>query len=154
MKKEEINQRKRSPITFLLDESIKLFGENLMSIIIFGSHARNNHCEDSDLDLMIVLKDNNNYNLPKLRKDFLLKFEERLDLHIFSKEDVIENFNDCSPLFSTLLLGKRILFDRDMFFKKQFENFVKSIAKLDIRYCEGDKIWKMQQIAKSLEASQ
>lgn len=156
MTKNKVMFEEKSPVAFLLDESIKLFGNELVSVVLFGSHARKMYNKNSDMDLIIVLENNLDYKISKLRRDFLLRFEKKLDLHVFSKEEVIENFNNYSPLFSTLLLGKRILFDKNMFFKKQFENFVRKIinSNLNIRYCEGDKVWKMQKIARNLEISQ
>lgn len=135
---------------FLLDKLLGLFGDNLISIILFGSRARKNYHEDSDLDLLVILKKDTNNSIAKLRKDFLLKYRKRLDLHIFTEKETIENFADYSPLFVTLLLGKKILFDRRMFFEEQFEKFIKKIAEINVKYCEGDKIWEMKKIAKNL----
>ena len=149
----ETNFKDRNPINFLLERSLGLFSDSLISMVLFGSYARKNYSKNSDLDLIVVLENNKNYNFSKLRRDFLLEFEKKLDLHIFSKAEVIQNFNDFSPIFVTLLLGKRILFDKDMFFKKQFENFIRQMLKIEIKYCEGDKIWEMKKIAINLEAS-
>lgn len=35
----------------------KLYGERLESVILYGSYARNEQTEDSDVDLLVVLKD-------------------------------------------------------------------------------------------------
>jgi len=143
---------KKSPTTFLLDGSLKIFGDNLVSVVLFGSRARNNYNEYSDFDVIIVLEKEDYYDLSKLRREFLLTYEDSLDLNILTKEDIVQNFNHCTPLFATLLLGKRVLFDRNMFFKIQFDKFVRLMTSLDIKYCEGGKIWEMQKIAIDLEA--
>lgn len=133
-------------------ELMNIFKENLKSIVLFGSYARKNYDENSDIDLIVVVDKYKEYNLAKLRKSYLINYGRRLDIHIFSKKDVIKNFEHFSPLFVTLLLGKKIIFDKEMFFKKSFENFVKKMANKDIKYCEGGKIWRMQKIARNLKA--
>lgn len=142
---------KKSATSFVLERCVKLFGNNLISIVLFGSYARKGYSAYSDMDIIIVLERENN-NISKLRKEFLIRFEKKLDLHIFTKEEVIQNFNDFSPLFTTLLLGKQILFDRNMFFKKQFKEFTKKMMQMNIQYCEGKRIWQIQKIARNLEA--
>ena len=146
----------RNPIAYLSNELLRIVGNDLVSIVIFGSRARKNYNESSDIDVMMVLE-NQNFNekaLSKLRKDYLLKTGISLDLHIFSKEEIIANFNDFSPLFLTLLLGKIILFDKEMFFHDLYKNFIKRMINQNIRYCEGGKIWELNKIAESLEALQ
>ena len=153
MQKKASHYSIKGPIDYLVQRSIQLFGIDLVSIVLFGSHARNNYNKYSDFDVIIVLNKEIDYNISKLRKNFLLRFKKRLDLQIFSRDDVINNFDDFSPLFSTLLIGKRILFDKDMFFKEKFEDFVKKSVTINVKYCEGNTIWEIQTIAKNLEIS-
>ena len=152
MGKRKLMQGQVSQISYLLSECLDSFGESLVSVVLFGSYARKNYDENSDLDLMIIV-DKEDRDLSELRKSYLLKFGRRLDLHVFSKEDVVQNFRDFSPLFSTLLLGKKILFDKDMFFERLFNAFVKVMVNMDIKYCEGGKIWELKKIARNLEVS-
>ncbi len=35
----------------------KLYGERLENVILYGSYARNEQTEDSDIDLLVALKD-------------------------------------------------------------------------------------------------
>ncbi len=112
MKKIGFNNGEKNPHAFLLREFIKLFGDNLTSVVLFGSYARKKYNQNSDFDLLVVIEKDRDYDVSRLRREFLLKFEKKLDLHIFSKDEVIENFNDCSPMFTALLLGKIILFDK------------------------------------------
>ncbi len=142
---------KKSATSFILGKCVKLFENNLISIVLFGSYARENHSAYSDMDIIIILEKENNDDISKLRKEFLIRFEKKLDLQIFTKKEVIQNFNDFSPLFTTLLLGKQILFDRNMFFKKQFKEFTKKMMQMNIQYCEGKKTWQIQKIARNLE---
>lgn len=142
---------KRLNISYLLNKILGLFGDKLVSVILFGSFARKNHDENSDVDIMVVLDKDEEKNIRDLRKDYLLKFSRKLDLHIFSKREIVQNFDNFSPLFVTLLLGKKILFDKDMFFERLFRNFIRELKDEDIKYCEGGKIWEIRKIARNLE---
>ena len=77
--------------------------------------AEKNYDETSDIDIIIVVKDYKEEDISKFRKNYLLKFKNSLDLQIFSKEDIINNFENFSPLFVTLLLGKKILLTETCF---------------------------------------
>ena len=94
---------KKSATSFILGKCVKLFENNLISIVLFGSYARENHSAYSDMDIIIILEKENNDDISKLRKEFLIRFEKKLDLQIFTKKEVIQKFNDFSPLFTTLL---------------------------------------------------
>ena len=150
-KRRLVHNQELSQVSYLLNGCLDSFGNSLISVVLFGSYARKNYNENSDLDLMVIV-DEKDKDLSKLRKSYLLKFGRRLDLHVFSKKDVIQNFRDFSPLFSTLLLGKKIIFDKDMFFERLFNEFVKIMVNINIKYCEGKKIWELKKIARNLEA--
>ena len=138
----------------VLKQMLDIVGNDLVSVVLFGSRARKINNDLSDIDILVVLKVYEDYDFSDLRKYFLIKYGKKLDLQIFSKEDIISNFNDSSPLFVSLLLGKKILFDKEMFFKKAFASFIKKMVYQNITYCEGKNIWKMNRVAKSLESLQ
>ena len=142
---------KKSHTSFLLDNSLQMFKKNLTSIVLFGSRARRARNGISDVDVILVTEKNSNQDISRLRKRFLLTFERRLDLHVFTKEEVIQNFNNNSPLFTTLLLGINIIYDKENFFRNQFNFFIKQMSDSDIKYCEGNQIWEMKKVARSLE---
>lgn len=152
----KVTEKKKSERSYLLNELLNIFGDNLVSVVLFGSYARKNYTENSDLDILIITKDGREEEkeLQKLVKEFAFKFGKKLDIQVFSQKDVIRNFNNFSPLFSTFLLGKVILFDREMFFERLFRELVKEMINQDIKYCEGGKIWELKKIAKSLKVLQ
>jgi type I restriction enzyme S subunit len=39
----------------------ELYGQHLKAVVLFGSYARGDYSEDSDIDVMIVLSDYQNY---------------------------------------------------------------------------------------------
>jgi len=126
--------------------------DNLISIVLFGSYPRGTATKNSDIDIMIVVKRKVKSNkLKDLKFDILFKFEKNIDFLIFNKKDIKDNMKACSPIFSTLVLGNNILYDKNKFFKKQFKTFVKQLNKTNIKYCEGGKIWELKKMVKCLE---
>ena len=138
----------------LKEITVNIFGDKLISMILFGSYARRNFKENSDIDLLIITNKNIDFDLSSLRKLSLLNFGKKVDLHIFSKEDVLKNLKNLSPMFVTLLLGNKILYDKERFFETALENFVERVSDTQIKYCEGGKIWEMQKIARNLKILQ
>ena len=110
-----------NPRKYLLENLIDIFGDNLISIILFGSRARQNYDEYSDFDVLAVVE---NYKkadkIKHLAIDFSKIYSLSLDIHVVSKEDVLDNFRDFTPMYSTFILGARILFDKSMFFRNAF----------------------------------
>ena len=92
-------------------------GDRLISIILFGSHARGDAKRTSDYDLFIIadglpLK-------PFQRKLFIRKplqgqFEERLCIIAKTREEMLNHF---PSLFLDIGLDGIILFDKEEFFK-------------------------------------
>jgi len=46
------------PLAQIKEYLIKVYGEKLEAIILYGSFAKNTATEDSDIDIAIILKDN------------------------------------------------------------------------------------------------
>lgn len=145
----------KGPEKYLLEKLLDIFGNNLTSVVVFGSRARKNYDEYSDLDILVVVgnyKKANEIKQPAI--DFSKIYALSLDIHAVSEQDVSDNFRDFSPMYSTFILGVRILFDREMFFRNAFYNFTKKIKKQSIKYCEGGKIWELNKIVRDLEILQ
>ncbi len=52
-----LTEKEKQAVKELVDELKKLYGENLSRVILYGSKARGDATEDSDIDIMIILKD-------------------------------------------------------------------------------------------------
>lgn len=103
------------------------YGENLISIVLFGSVARGTFTWESDIDLLLVVK-----GLPDGRyrrvMDFQKNIEDRMDqtfLNLFRRGiyaalspvfKTPEEVKQGSPLFIEMTDGSQVLFDRDNFF--------------------------------------
>ena len=76
-------------------------------MLLFGSYAKGNYTDDSDIDIAVVLKDFENaidvqFELMKLRR----KIDSRIEPHPFREQD----FEQSNPLASEILkYGQEIL---------------------------------------------
>ena len=92
-------------------------GDRLISIILFGSHARRDEKDTSDYDLFIIAEEfplRPFHRLLFIRKPLQDQFEERICIIAKTREEVLNNF---PSLFLDLGLDGVILFDREEFFK-------------------------------------
>lgn len=100
----------------LLKAVKKAVGTDLVSMMVFGSYARGDHNKDSDIDLIVVVKEKNKYLIDKMAQ---IEYE----LSINSKNIIEEK----TSKFLNLIGFKRsiFLFDEHEFNNKKF-NFCDS----------------------------
>ncbi|MFP3306215.1 MAG: nucleotidyltransferase domain-containing protein [Thermocladium sp.] len=140
--KEPYNSLLKKLTKLLLDE----FGDRLISVVVYGSVARGDHRNDSDVDLLIVIKD-----LPKTITERMMLFEK-----IESKiEDDIDKLMDegyyvtfspimktpeeavrFSPLYMDMTDDAVILYDRDNFFGNVLEKTREKLLELGF-----ERVW-------------
>lgn len=110
----------------LLSEIRDFYGDRLISIVLFGSVARETQSFDSDIDVLIVAK-----GLPRGRIKRIREFEsvenkvepflkslqkEGINTYISAIIKSPEEAERGSPLFLDMVEDSKILFDRDNFF--------------------------------------
>ena len=119
---------------------------HLVSIVLFGSHARGDAKETSDFDLFIIAEE-----LPVkvfqrilfIRKPLKGQFAERICIVAKTPEEVLKNL---PPLFLDLGLDGIILFDKDNFFKN-LQTKIRQIiqqAGLQRKKVNGEFYWEWQ----------
>ena len=74
---ENIDTNLSSAITALEIKLKELFGEKLFKIILYGSYARGNYDNESDVDILVIINDN---NLKKYNKPL-----SQIELELFNK---------------------------------------------------------------------
>ena len=150
--KKEIPEEVKMAINEFVEACKEKFGEDLISIVLFGSYARGNFKESSDVDLLVIAK-----NLPgkwrerkKLFEEITKKIGEKYGRYIeiipLTEKEFISNINHYNSLFITFLLGHKVFFDKN-FFVSNFKNFANSLLAEKILYYEGDKKWEIRELA-------
>jgi len=150
----------RSANNFILNKVVQdlksKFKENLVSIILFGSHARAQSKKYSDIDLLVILDELNLSPLEKSELEFELswawqeKVNLKIDLLILSRQDALDNFKVHSPLFSTLALGVKVYYDKDEFFLINFSSFLNRLKTQKYYYTDSVTTWDLSQKATDL----
>lgn len=130
----------------LLEACLDLYGDRMISLVVFGSIGRGTPRPDSDIDVLIVAKD-----LPKGRMQRVGEFGDveatlahalgkaaqkgvRAEISpVFKTPDEVKRG---SPLFLDIIHDKRILYDRDSFMQN-------ALALLEARLKElgANRVW-------------
>jgi predicted nucleotidyltransferase len=126
----------------------KKLGENLISIVLFGSRVKGYAREDSDYDLLIIAK-----NLPDIKERLNLLEEEenkvwnKYKIKISSLLLEEEIFSPASPLLFGVLSGYKVLFGEENF-KKNLQQAKAWIEEMNPIYVEGEKEWRIKELIK------
>jgi predicted nucleotidyltransferase len=133
-------------LTSILLENL---GENLISVVVYGSVARGEAREDSDIDLLIIARD-----LPKgrlKRQDLFIEFEKSLDIEEIEAKGYGIDFSPIlltpeeasrmRPLYLDMVEDAVILFDRDGFFSGVLEKLRKRLEELGAERVRLGKKW-------------
>ncbi len=131
----------------LLDGICAFYGERLISIVLFGSVARETPNFYSDVDILIIAKDLPQGRIPRIRE--FEKIEEQIAplLDSLRREGIqteisaiLKSPNEAeqgSPLFLDMVEDGRILFDRDGFFSALLRQLCNRLRILGAR-----RIWR------------
>ncbi len=126
------------------------FGANLISLVLFGSVARGTAKQESDIDLLIILKDapDSYYN----------RLEPVVDIELELRKEAFET-TGAEPIFSSIVLSKQeamqnrnifldmldasmILYDKGDFFKNRLKDMEKRLLQLGSKkVILEDKTW-------------
>jgi predicted nucleotidyltransferase len=134
----------------LLNELINYFGDKFISLVVYGSVARGKARKNSDIDILLVIKD-----LPRSRferQELFMKIEERIE-KVLNKYYKKNYFIDFSPIFKTpeeaekitplyldMVEDAIIIFDRD-FFVKVLTRLKKRLDELGAQRIKFGKKW-------------
>lgn len=120
---------------------IEKFGDNLISLVLYGSVARGTAKDESDIDLLIILKDAPAGYYERLEPviDIELKLRNSAEKTaeatpmfssiILSMEEAMENRN----IFLDMIEASVILYDKNGFFKKRLDEMKSRLLKLGSR---------------------
>ena len=142
-----VNPRFREVIKCILSELENLFGDNLVSVVLFGSVARGDFKEGSDIDLLVVAK-----NFPagySRRIDLLLpiaeKIRDRAPGHLVQFYPLrVEEASKNRPIYLDFLTDSIILYDKDGFMESVLKNLWEELVKLGakkVKLEDGSWMW-------------
>jgi len=76
-----LTEKEKQAVKELVDELKKLYGDNLSCVILYGSKARGDATEDSDIDILVVLKNIQNFSLERKKvKEISWRLSYKYDL--------------------------------------------------------------------------
>lgn len=132
----------------LLEACLAHYGDNLVSLVVFGSLGRGHPGPDSDVDLLLVCR-----TLPTGRiarvEDFAAHVESRVEPHIrvlasqgihTALSPILKTTDEVqqgSPLFLDMTEDAWILYDRDNFFTNWLSEFRTRLARQGAR-----RVWR------------
>jgi predicted nucleotidyltransferase len=150
LKKTDMKERRMEVVDEVIKRCKATLGENVVSIVLFGSLAHGLEDKRSDIDILLVVnEDISDDFLKDIRMDILLIYSINLDIICMNKQDVIDNFEHFSPLFLSFVLGISILVDTG-FFKREYDTFLHRLKGEPITYVERGKIWDLQEISSGI----
>jgi len=157
--RERILQKEyRGLMEFIVAKLIEYFQDKLISIVLFGSIARGQGKSESDLDLLLIIKD-----LPERYSDRLELFNkavrgiEALRLRLWEKKGIYplidpiiltpEEASINHPFYLDMVEGSILVFDRGGFMKRKLEQLKEKLNRLKARkilLADGKWYWELK----------
>lgn len=134
----------------LVESFLRVFGDRLISLVLYGSYARGDFSKNSDIDLIVVLNTAvDRYNL-HLELD---KVEELLApiLKCFNSHGYnpvlspivlsVDLARNMRPLYLDVVFDARILYDKDNFISTVFEKLRRKLREYGAERVKIGKKW-------------
>ena len=134
----------------LTSSFLRVFGNDLVSLVLYGSYARREARSDGDVDVIVVLERilEDRFELHKLLDNVEDNFWNCLAEHGVDRRPVISpvvldraNARVFRPLYIDAVFDAEILYDKDGFMRSILEKVRKKLAKLGARRERIGKIW-------------
>ena len=144
-------------INIIFEKTKDFYKDNLISFIVFGSCGRDTPTNESDIDILIILNEIN-FNRMKRMKIFYENVEKKIENEIKNYEKynintyispIIRSKEEVkygSPLYIEMILGVKIIYDKDNFFKNYLKRLENKLNKLK----SSKKKWLLRFIKKEL----
>jgi len=89
-----LSEKENQAIKELVAGLKKVYGDNLSRVILYGSKARGEATEDSDIDILVVLKDIKNQSVEKMKIrqiswEICYKYDLLLSVIVRSEQDYL-----------------------------------------------------------------
>jgi predicted nucleotidyltransferase len=146
----KLTRKEKKALKEFIEACKKKLGENLISIVLFGSRVKGYAREDSDYDLLIIAR-----NLPDIKERFNLlekeeseiwdKYKIKISSLLFEEEEI---FFPVNPLLFGVLSGYKVVFGEESF-KRNLQQAKAWIEEMNPIYVEGEKEWRIKELIKS-----
>jgi hypothetical protein len=127
------------------------FKDDLISVVVYGSAARGDNRNDSDVDLLIIMKNLPKDSMLKRIRLFETKVEDKLNLdeywkmgYYISLSPVLktpEEAEKFSPLYLDMVYDAVILYDRNYFFTRILQKLRDRLKELGAERVRMGKKW-------------
>jgi predicted nucleotidyltransferase len=145
----------KEPYATLLNNMIKImkeeFKDDLISVVLYGSIARGDNRNDSDVDLLIIIKNLPKDSMLKRIRLFETKVEDKLNLDEYWKNGYYislspilktpEEAEKISPLYLDMVYDAIILYDKNQFFTKILQKLKERLKELGAERVKMGKKW-------------
>ncbi len=106
---------------------IKIFKDEIVALILYGSFVRGEYSKYSDIDILIVTKDKDKIRegIYNIAYDIDLEYDVLISLLFLTPEEVEKLIKNGSPLMEDIISEGVILYDKDEAFKRICERALK-----------------------------
>jgi Nucleotidyltransferase domain. len=145
----------KEPYATLLNNMLKImkeeFKDDLISVVVYGSVARGDNRNDSDVDMLIIIKNLPKDSMLKRIRLFETKVEDKLNLDEYWKMGYYtslspvlktpEEAEKFSPLYLDMVYDAVILYDRNYFFTRILQKLRDRLKELGAERVRMGKKW-------------
>lgn len=124
-----------------------VYGERLVSLVLYGSVARGTMRHDSDMDVLVIARDLPRGRLNRMREFAVVEDAVADELHRLATRGIHTSLSPLlktpdevaqrSPLFLDMVEDARVLYDREGFFAAHLARMRNRLAELGAR-----RIWR------------
>ena len=100
-----LNKREEKAVRAFVAAIRKNLKDEILEIKIFGSKVRGDYSQDSDIDILIVLRERSKPFIDNIYEELLaveLEYDSKISLTIFSKSEYQHNLDAHTPFMKSL----------------------------------------------------
>jgi hypothetical protein len=100
-----LNQEEERAVKEFVSAIKQELKDHILRTTIFGSKVRGDYSQDSDIDILIILKERSKYLIDTLYEKLLdieLEYDSKISLTIFSQAEYQHNVNAHTPFIESL----------------------------------------------------
>jgi len=137
-------------ISEFVEDCMEKFGEDLISVVLFGSVAKGVAERYSDIDLLVVIRGLPPFNeriplISEICYRILIEHKVSMSPILLTPEEFDKDVNAGFPLFLGVITGYEAVFDKDRFSTRLLTRFSDTLNKEGARFKDG--VWTVPSMA-------